>query len=67
VELDQVPILKGWMTGAQVARELRISRATVNRMFAAGEFKTLHQLGDRPVLVVREGEVRRVQRQMKAA
>lgn len=54
---DTAPTLAEWMTGTQVADALGVSRQHVNRMFNRGEFKTLHKLGDRPVLVVSTPEV----------
>jgi predicted site-specific integrase-resolvase len=52
-----VPVLEGWLTAVEVAEVLGISRQSVARMMTEGVFRTLRQVGDRPLYVVRVEEV----------
>lgn len=54
-----VPVLENWLTAAQAADVLGISRQSVTRMMNEGTFGTLHAVGDRPLYVVRREEVDR--------
>lgn len=54
---EEAPDLTEWITCTQAADILGITRQSVNRMVNAGEFKTLHRLGERPIFVLKKGEV----------
>lgn len=60
---SEAPRLPGWVTASEVAEELGISRQTVNQMFWAGEFESLHRVGAdtrKPMFVVATEEYERI-------
>jgi predicted DNA-binding protein (UPF0251 family) len=54
---EEAPALAGWVTCTQAAEMLGITRQSVNKAVNAGEFKTLHRLGERPIFVIKTNEV----------
>ena len=54
-----VRVLDGWLSAKQAAEALGISRQSVARMMNEDTFSTLHAVGERPLYVVHEDEVRR--------
>ena len=50
--------LRGWLTAAQAAPLLGASRATVARMYEAGELRTIRGVGERPMRIARIEEVK---------
>lgn len=61
---DEAPSIPGWTPATEVAEELGVSRQTVNEMFKAGEFKTLHRLGKnkerKPIFAVKTSELEKI-------
>lgn len=60
---ENCPRLEGWTTATEISDLLGISRQTVNQMFWAGEFGTLHRLGPdsrKPFLVVKTSEFEKI-------
>jgi predicted DNA-binding transcriptional regulator AlpA len=57
-DIDKVKRLPEWITASQAATILKISRQHVNRLMQEGEFRSLRALGDRPILVVKDAEIR---------
>lgn len=60
---NEAPRVPGWTTATEISEELGVSRQTVNQMFWAGEFKTLHRVGGdskKPFYVVKTSEFEKV-------
>ena len=50
--------LDGWITLGEAAEDLGISREAVHRLVQRGTLKRLRTVGRRPVIIVREKDVR---------
>jgi predicted site-specific integrase-resolvase len=58
--IGEVPPLKGWLAVPQIVERLGVSRQLVQQWTAAGVFRTLRGVGERPLYVVRDKEVERL-------
>jgi hypothetical protein len=57
----EVPRMAGWLTAEEVSEKLDVSRAYVQRWFNEDWFATLRAVGGRPLYVIREEEVDRLE------
>lgn len=55
---SEAPRLNDWITLPEAAEVLGISKQAVHKMASAGDIKTIHLIGNRPVYVVAEAEIR---------
>lgn len=61
----RVPRLRGWVTSQEAATMLGISRSACHRLFQEGRFRTMHAIGERPMHIVREEEVKALKKLVK--
>lgn len=70
LSLTTLPELAGWMTLGEAAQALGVSTERIRQMATssgAGRLKTAHQIGKRPIGVVREAEITEILARRAAA
>jgi Helix-turn-helix domain len=60
--MDTLPVLKGWWTLPEAADYLEVKRQRFYQMVQEKKVQSVHQLGRRPIYVVREAEIRELKR-----
>lgn len=65
--IKDLPSVPGWVTFGEAAKMLNVSGERVRQMAQEGKLETAHQIGRRPIGIVKESEILDIVRSREAA